>query len=121
MRKPTYAELEAENASLKLALHDSDDFYLPCSCSHLHHMVSFTFHPYRQPLGEPEEFEAYVQVSLDYERTLWGRIKSALRYVCKKTCGYGDVSEIVVRDQDLSGLKRWVLRAMVEAEKRRGQ
>ena len=96
---------------------EPDEVFLPCSCSHLHHMVSFTFHPYG-PHDKAGDFEAYVQVSLDYEQSWWGRLKTAWRYLLRRTCGYGDVSEIIVRDRDLPSLRAWLDRAERDVQKR---
>jgi hypothetical protein len=97
---------------------DADDLTLPCSCSYLHHAVRFTFHPWG-PHDKAGEFEAYVEVSLDFEHSLWRRLRVALRYFFRRTCGYGDVSEILIRDQDLPKLRAWVERASHDACKRR--
>lgn len=96
---------------------DSDDLVLICSCSHLHHAVRFTFSPYC-PGEESWGFEAYVDVSLMYEQSWWGRLKTAIRYLRCRTCGYEDVSEITLRDDDLPKLRAWVDRAIAEAAKR---
>jgi hypothetical protein len=88
---------------------EPDELVITCSCSRLHHAVRFTFYPAGP--GEREAFEAYIDVSLDHELSWWGRLKVALRYLFKRTCGYGDVSEILVKDGDLPRIRAWVDRA----------
>lgn len=93
-----------------------DELTITCSCSHLHHVVQFT--RVERPSGSGE-FEAYVLVSLDYERSLFGRLRTAWRYLTRATCGYGDVSEVIVRQADLPRLRAWVARAEADAAGRR--
>jgi hypothetical protein len=93
-----------------------DELVIVCSCSYLHHAVCFTFHPTGP--RDQETFEAYVQVSLDYEQSWWGRLRTAMRYLLRRTCGYGVVSEIIVSAHDLPKIRAWVERAQRDAEKR---
>jgi hypothetical protein len=90
-----------------------DELIVTCSCSHLHHAVRFSFRPVEP--NDPESFEALVDVSLDYEKSWWGRLKTAIRYLRRDTCGYGDVSEILIGDQDLPKIRSWVERAERDA------
>src|SRR5271166_4282972 len=84
-----------------------------CSCSHLHHMVRFTFWPWGP--NDKGPFEAYIEVSLDRMQSVWGRIKTAVRFVFGRTCGYGDVAEIILNDEDLPKLREWLERAESDA------
>lgn len=87
-----------------------------CGCSNLHHAVRFTFH--NMSPHDRGQFEAYVDVSLDYEIAWWRRLRVALRYLFRRVCLYGDASEIVIRDQDLPKIRAWVERAEREVEAR---
>lgn len=90
-----------------------DTLTVHCGCSNLHHAVRFTFHPSLPHDSGP--FEAYVDVSLDYEIAWWRRLRVALRYLFRRVCGYGDAAEIVIREQDLPKIRAWVERADREA------
>ena len=92
---------------------NKEELVVNCSCSHLHHMVRFSFFPYGPHDKGP--FEAYVEVSLDRNQSLWGRIKTAWRFVFGSVCGYGDVAEIILHDDDLPKLREWLERAESEA------
>ena len=94
-----------------------DTLIITCSCSRLDHAVRFTFYPMGPT--DKEGFEAYVDVSLDHERTWWGRLRTAFRYLFRRTCGYGDVSEILLHDHDLPKLRAWLDRAERDAAARR--
>ena len=98
-------------------MNDPDELTITCSCSQLHHAVRFTFHP---DGPQDEGFEAYIDVSLDYEQSWWGRIRTAWRYLFRRTCGYGDASEVIVKDYDLPKIRAWVERAEQNVKKKRG-
>lgn len=68
-----------------------------CTCSNLHHSVAFT---------RDEDWRSVV-VSLDYERSFWSRVKVAWRYLWSDACAYGDMAEVVIRDEDLVKIKEW--------------
>lgn len=90
-----------------------EELIIVCSCSYLGHAIGFTFFP-----TDPHDkgaFEAYVQVSLERHESFWKRLRIALRYLMKKTCGYGDVSEFIVKDHDLPKIKAWLDKAEVDA------
>src|ERR1700722_4470854 len=91
----------------------SDELIITCSCSSLDHSVRFTFWPWDRN-DEANGMEAYIDVCLNYERSWWGRIKTAFRYLFQLTCGFGQVAEIIVKDEDLAKVKAWVERAEQE-------
>ena len=94
-----------------------DDLTLTCSCRHLRHAARFSVHPVGAH-DEDEMFEAYIEVSLHFEDSWWGRLRTALRYFFRRTCGYGDVSEFLVHDQDLPKLQAWLDQAKLHADDR---
>ena len=94
-----------------------DELILTCSCSRLDHAVQFTFFPTGP--GDHDTFEAYVNVCLHYEDSWWGRLKVALRYLFRRTCGYGEVSEVIIKSHDLPKLRAWVDRAERDERERR--
>jgi len=93
-----------------------DELIVTCSCSSLHHSVRFTFWPYDDS-DDTKGFEAYVEVSLDYDPSWWRRLKVAVQYLFGRTCRYGKASEIVVKEQDLPKLRSWLERAEHEAKR----
>jgi hypothetical protein len=94
-----------------------DELILTCSCSRLDHSVRFTFFPWGP--HDKDTFEAYVDVCLDYERSWWGRLVTAIRYLFKRTCGYGGASEILIKAHDLPKLRAWMEKAERDEQKRR--
>lgn len=98
-------------------MNDRDELVITCSCSRLHHAVRFGFYQYDPK--DPGSFEATIDVSLDYEQSWWGRLRTAARYLFRRTCGYGDVSEILIHDRDLPRIRAWVERAELDVQKRR--
>ena|SRR5271154_3358484 len=93
-----------------------ESLIIGCACSHLRHSIRFSYFPAGP--HDHGEFEAYVDVLLDYEPTIWGRLKIAWRYLRRKTCGYGDVAECILRQQDLPKIRAWIERAEKDAELR---
>lgn len=83
-----------------------DELMVVCSCSTLSHAVRFAFWTDEHQ----DDFEAYVDVCL-IRTTLWNRIKIAWSYLLNRTCGFGEVSEIVLRKEDLGKLRAWLDRA----------
>jgi hypothetical protein len=92
------------------------DVIVACSCSHLGHAVRFTYFPLRP--GDPEAFEAYVDVTLDHELSFWRRLKVAWRDLTKRVCGYGDCAEVILRPEDLPKIRSWLDLAERDAARR---
>jgi hypothetical protein len=94
----------------------ADDIIIACWCSHLGHSIRFTYYP----TGPHDRgaFEAYVDVMLDYDRSLWRRLRTAWRYLTRRVCGYGDAGEILLRREDLPRIRAWLDRAGQDAENR---
>lgn len=80
----------------------SSDLILGCSCSQLSHSVRFSVF---------DDGEAYIHVALDYERSFWGRLKVAWRYLFRSVCAYNDASEVMLYPADYPKLRSWLDKA----------
>ena len=94
-----------------------DDLIICCSCSHLGHTVRFSNFPASK--HDRDNFEAYIDVSLQYERSWFKRLRIAIRYLFRDTCAYGNVSEVIIRDKDLPSLRAWLDRAELDSTVRK--
>ena len=94
----------------------TEDIIISCACSRLLHSVRFSYFPYGP--HDKGDFEAHIEVIIDYDKSWWKRLKAAFFYLTGQSCKYLDISEVLIRNSDLLKLRTWVDKAEVDAAKR---
>lgn len=74
-----------------------------CHCSALDHALRLTYFP-----GASDGDALYIDIIMRPERSCWQRVATAIRYVFRRTCRFGRMSEMLLTPDDQRRMVRFI-------------